>query len=54
MTPSVLAGRFLELDAKTVAADHADEEVPGGTDSQTQTDELPGVFSSRDVSRGPG
>jgi hypothetical protein len=54
MTPSVLAGKFQEFDAKTAAADHADEEVPGGTDNQTQTDELQGVFSSRDVSRGPG
>ena len=39
-TKEVLAAKFQELEAKTAAADHADEEVLGGTDNQTQTDEL--------------
>ena len=50
-----LAAKFQEPDAKTVTADHADEEVLGGTDSKKQTEELPGVLSSSgDMRRRPG
>lgn len=35
-----LAAKFKELEAKTAAADTADEEVLGGTANNTQTDEL--------------
>ena len=35
-----LAAKFKELEAKAAAADSADEEVLGGTDNETQSDEL--------------